>query len=311
MIEIFKSLRILILISSCSLILGCYPPEPTRSPNSRTDKYLSKLPDSWKLSTLAFIGSHSSAAYDENLNEHVKTQDMSISTQLESGIRVLDITVHLTNNTFVMHHYYFHLSITFDELLIEVQNFLENHPQELVIIFMQEEFDAKKNHKSNCYVLKKYITKFRDLFVDHWSIDDTLGQHRGKILLARGNVGFQGCTQSLPCKIQNDHRKSNWKLKEHKWQAIKSLQDEIFQRDRKFQCYINFLSISSGVSKTPREIARSMRGQSRRGSGVDLTFTDGMVELMTGYFVNSKNVLYIIFADFPYYRLCDTITEMN
>ncbi|KAH0552180.1 hypothetical protein KQX54_006587 [Cotesia glomerata] len=291
MIKIFKSLRILILSSLCSPILGCYPPEPIRSPNSRTDKYLSKLPDSRKLSTLTFIGSHSSAAYGEDLNEHVKTQDLSIFAQLESGIRVLDMRVRLTNNTFVMHHYYFHLGITFDELVIEVQNFLKNHPQELVLMFMKEELDERKNHKSNCYVLKQYITKFRDLFVDHWSIDDTLGQHRGKILLARGNVGFQGCTQSLHCKIQNDHRKSHWKLNEHKWQAIKALQDEIFQTDRKFQCYINFLSISSSVSKTPREIARSMRDPNFRGSVVDLTFTDGMVELMTGYFLQKVKTL--------------------
>ncbi|XP_044591511.1 1-phosphatidylinositol phosphodiesterase-like [Cotesia glomerata] len=121
------------------------PIRPTR-PVSQTNPstHLSNLPDSRRLNTVALLGTHDSAAYSVR-GRLTNTQVMNITEQLEFGVRVFDMRVRRKNNEFAMHHNFVFLNQMFEDILKEIKIFLKAHRQELVILLMQEEYEAENS----------------------------------------------------------------------------------------------------------------------------------------------------------------------
>ncbi|CAG5092883.1 Similar to plc: 1-phosphatidylinositol phosphodiesterase (Staphylococcus aureus (strain NCTC 8325 / PS 47)) [Cotesia congregata] len=300
---IFETLiPITILISLCSLAMAC----PSSLPDHRS--FLAKLPDSQKLNTLGLIGTHDSATYNIYILA-AQTQLKTITEQLNGGIRVLDMRVRRTNNVFAMHHDLIYLGMMFGDVVKQVRDFLRSYPNELVIMFMQEECNAEGNTMNACEILEnEYIKENGDLFVQHWSVEDTIGQDRGKILLARAHRGFWGCTTSLLCQEQNQWEITSSFTHTDKWNAIAAFQDKIFEENSQSLCYINYLSAHGGIIG-PNTIANEFSKDTREFQGTE--GNPGMNNQMTKYFRNPKNTLYIVMADNPLPQLMDKIVLSN
>lgn len=233
-------LKLLIIVLNISIIKSEDPATflSADEPFQNRQRFLSELPDSLAINKLALIGTHDSAS-TKNF-PFTQTQVLSIKRQLESGIRVLDLRVRITDNKFALHHGPVFLNIMFGDAIIQVNNFLYDNPDEFVIVFLQEEYERYNSNLNPCQILENYIADFGLLVVMDWSLYDIIGNHRGKILLTTAGTGFKSCLTPLsPCEVQN-----TWKIDNllQKRQLIREHQDKMFRRNIYSPCYINYLS---------------------------------------------------------------------
>jgi len=92
-----------------------------------------------KLSDLALFGTHDSATYAYDyfflnpVGAYVKTQDSSITEQLNSGVRFLDLRLGWHNDRVEMFHDKYELGLTFEDAIGQVNRFLDTHDDEVVL----------------------------------------------------------------------------------------------------------------------------------------------------------------------------------
>lgn len=108
---------------------------------SENSEWMSSLSDSMPVSIVSIPGTHDSAAYKMNgaskiLSPWAKTQDKSISQQLDMGVRYFDLRVY---DDMSMHHGIAWVGESLLYHLKEINSFLELHPREFVIVRLKNE----------------------------------------------------------------------------------------------------------------------------------------------------------------------------
>jgi 1-phosphatidylinositol phosphodiesterase len=146
--------------------------------------WMGAISDQTSLSALSIPGTHDSGARYESINSTAKTQELTISEQLSSGVRYLDIRTRHFKNAFTIHHGAVYQNQNFDGVLNAVISFLNNNPTETVIMSVKQEHTAAENTRSYEETFKWYVNKNPNkwLMTDHIP---TLGEARGKIVLLR------------------------------------------------------------------------------------------------------------------------------
>ena len=90
-------------------------------PGYRNPNWMSSLPDSRPLSQLSIPGTHDTMArYGGDI---AQTQSMTLSMQLQAGVRALDIRCRHINNAFAIHHGLIYQNANFDDVLSVVRDF--------------------------------------------------------------------------------------------------------------------------------------------------------------------------------------------
>lgn len=157
------------------------------------------LQDQQPLSLLSIPGTHDSAAYKMNglsvfATSWAKTQDWSVSQQLEAGIRYLDFRIAMDGS---MHHGSAWVGEDFASHLREVKNFLTSHPSEFVLIRIKPEYvtfgGGDDYLKYREMVLKNLITDSQvvdKLYLDRKEPLPRVGDVRGKIILIDDAFGL-------------------------------------------------------------------------------------------------------------------------
>jgi 1-phosphatidylinositol phosphodiesterase len=146
------------------------------------------LPDSKSISALSIPGSHDSAAI--SYLPYVSCQTMSITNQLNSGIRFLDLRCGLRDNTLYMFHGDIALNypycITLESILREIQDWLSlaNHRREAILVQIKEETNPSNSTVSFATVVHDLIKK-NPIAWNTGSSIPTLGALRGKMQLVR------------------------------------------------------------------------------------------------------------------------------
>lgn len=144
--------------------------------------WMTYLPDSLRLTEMSIPGTHDTAAI--NTNMYANTQTISISEQLEAGIRALDIRCRHIDDVFAMHHAFVFLDMSFGDVLDAVCEFLANNPGEMVIMRIKKEHTEEGTTRTFQETLDEYLADEKwAAFFDTSSALGTLGQHRGKILI--------------------------------------------------------------------------------------------------------------------------------
>jgi 1-phosphatidylinositol phosphodiesterase len=155
--------------------------------------WMSKLSDSTPLSALSIPGTHNSPAHYPALPS-VRCQAVSILSQLQNGVRFLDIRVQVehpnspSKDGLILVHSAFPISLTgtkyLREILDIVLKFLDDNPSETVIISLKREGVGKGTDQQLSVVLHDhYATR-----ANRWFTDDripTLGEARNKIVVIR------------------------------------------------------------------------------------------------------------------------------
>ena len=161
------------------------------------ENWMSKLKDEKKLSVINLPGTHDSAAYYMNrisLN-FARTQSLTITKQLEIGVRLLDIRIiqshkdtsedediiccHGICDCYISPNFGDNRKLTFKSVLLDVKTFLENNPSEGIL------FGTFLGRGSDDTMLIRAFHLF-DKYVGNTSIkfkpDLTIGDIRGKIV---------------------------------------------------------------------------------------------------------------------------------
>ncbi|XP_074096094.1 1-phosphatidylinositol phosphodiesterase-like [Cotesia typhae] len=270
-------------------------------------EFISHLSNSLKIGDLALIGTCYSASYNTYM-PRFKRQALNIKNQLNHGIRVLDIGVRPTSNHFAVHNQQKYLHLMFGNgILKEVDDFLEANPREFVIMLLHNEhYPANDVTLSHCEILELYRNlKIGSRISTNWSLNDTIGDHRGKILLTNLDQSFSSCTININtfCKVQYSLIPVGSKSRiRDKWISIKNLQEESFLNDSG-KCFVNFMSPRKATNA--KEITTESYYTRKYGCEMPINYR------MTINFDNPHGSLIIVMADFVNQELIDRIIGSN
>lgn len=223
--------------------------------------WMNDLNGNLPLSQFSIPGTHNSGALYEPIPGTAKCQNLSLSDQLNAGVRFVDIRCRHVNNAFVIHHGPVYQNANFDGVLNATFAFLNNNPGETVILSVKEEYDPSDNARSFEKTFDAYVAKNPRQWYLGSSIP-TLSQVRGKIVLFRrfgANILPKGIDASnfrdnATFQTGNSLRvQDNYKVSDNdaKWNQILVMLNEAHDGDSK-TLYVNFASgVQSGFFGIP------------------------------------------------------------
>ena len=136
------------------------------------------------LSDLSIPGTHDSGARYEPFGGTAKCQNLTISEQLNAGVRYLDIRCRHIDNMFTIHHGQVYQNINFDDVLNAVNSFLDENPSESVMMSVKEEYDSENTTRSFEATFDSYVASNPS----RWYLGNAIpsvSQARGRIVLVR------------------------------------------------------------------------------------------------------------------------------
>lgn len=211
---------------------------------ARNPQWMSSLSDSLNLSQLSLPGTHDTMAFYGG--DIAQAQSMPLATQLNSGVRVLDIRCRHYYNGFAIHHGPIYQYANFDDVLYAVSQFLHNNPRETVLMRVKEEWNPEGNTREFWQTFQLYAQKYPGLFWDYSSANPKLGDVRGKVVLLQNfSAPQQFGIDYNSLNAQDDYvLNTNWDLY-RKWTEVKN-QMATANSGNAGTLYINYLSGSTG-----------------------------------------------------------------
>lgn len=156
--------------------------------------WMSKVSDDVNILDLSIPGTHDSGAQHSIADVAGKCQDLSISSQLEIGVRFLDLRLQLVNDEFRVVHSFVDQDLKFETVVKDLYSFIKNYSSEFLIISIKEDNSAVNSTISFDQALIKALKPYEDVFMLNESqLPKTLGEARSKIyILSRfsGDVGI-------------------------------------------------------------------------------------------------------------------------
>lgn len=220
------------------------------------NSWMSGLDDNISISKISIPGTHDSGATREipSNSGTAKTQNLTISEQLNAGVRFLDIRCRHIDNSFAIHHGAIYQNLNFDDVLNSCYAFLESHPTETIIMSVKEEYDASNTTRT----FEKTFDTYTQKNPSKWDLGSNipkLGDVRGKIRLLRrfpadvskginatawaDNTTFDinnGSNGQI--KVQDNYKVTN---NDDKWSKVSTLLTEA-KNDTGNKLFINFTS---------------------------------------------------------------------
>ncbi|EIY5938914.1 phosphatidylinositol-specific phospholipase C [Escherichia coli] len=206
------------------------------------------LSDNLTLDKLSIPGTHDSGSlYGGDM---VRTQSKSIYSQLQSGIRFLDIRLRHIDNVMAIHHSFVYQHLGFGDVLDQIEKFLTANPSEFVLVRVKEDYDPANNSRTFEDTFYEYITSYsKKIYIPpSQDVFPKVKELRGKIIFLdqiprTGKNGVFGIKYPQMFTIQDDYQlRSNWDLY-RKWENIKKFLNDA--KDGKTGI-INYLSGSTG-----------------------------------------------------------------
>ncbi|WP_167511317.1 phosphatidylinositol-specific phospholipase C domain-containing protein [Pseudobutyrivibrio xylanivorans] len=173
-------------------------------PYSDTAEWMSNLSDDVYLSQITIPGTHNSCSRNVVLGYAMRCQKTSLTEQLENGYRYLDFRIAIDEteegNTLKTVHKFANCHVSgsifsdylyFNDAIADVYKFLQEHPQETVVVNIKIEDDEH----SVADVQKLLLAEIKSN-KDYWYTENeipTLGDARGRIVLA---TRFEDATAS-------------------------------------------------------------------------------------------------------------------
>ncbi|MDZ3952419.1 phosphatidylinositol-specific phospholipase C domain-containing protein [Bacillus thuringiensis] len=302
--------------------------------------WMSKIPGNKKISELSIPGTHGSIALhgasfiDENIT---RNQRMSITTQLNSGIRYLDIRARRTGIAFAMHHGMVYQQKMFGDILNEMTAFLRQNSGETILMRLKEEHDAESGSLSFEEILTRYWNNYQQYF---WqpsgSQNPTLNEVRGKVVVLQDF----SASRSFGISYGNLNKQDNYNVSKSpdsmyaKWTAVGN-HLKAADASNKQSIYLNYLSGTQGQGAItgggyPWFVASGYRGRGTNDGKemIQEHRTDRWPDFPRGYygqvFYGGMNLLTtqyiqqwpiahagIIAADFPGRGLIDRVIRLN
>ena len=164
-------------------VFGLYGSVNPKVPESKAGDWLGQMSDLTPIKDISMPGSHDSMALYALGDLAGRCQSLSLASQLEAGVRFLDIRLQNQNDTLKAVHGIVDEKEKFPSIVNTIDTFLTEHPTEFLIVSIKEEEKAKGGTKD-------FETLVVDSLTEKWYTGNVmpaaLGQVRGKaILLSR------------------------------------------------------------------------------------------------------------------------------
>lgn len=204
-----------------------------------------------RITKLSIPGTHDTMAFYGG--DAVQCQSLSLETQLNAGIRAIDIRCRHISDVFAIHHGCVYQNANFGDVLNTVARYLDEHPKETILMRVKEEYNEEKCNRTfeetffEAYWLpyEKYFWHTSDKFGKYIP---TLSEAEGKIVVLQNftsNNSYGIMWDSDILAIQDDyHLDTNWDLYD-KWEKVKA-HLTLANNSSDDKLYINFLSGSGG-----------------------------------------------------------------
>ncbi|KAH0566556.1 hypothetical protein KQX54_001726 [Cotesia glomerata] len=263
-----------------------------------------------RFNELSFVGTHHSASYviDDPLQ---KTQDWTIPEQLEAGVRVFHFKVQSDYNDLSIYLQDRKLSLKFNaNILPMINEFLDAHPEESVIVYFNEEGGNSAVNGSNCDAMDKIKNSTSGHRVNtKWTLDDLVRDYRGEILIA-ADKSFKSCSNMLENQCMKDGYTPANNVDDviYKWKAILELQELIYLR--KHDCYIYELYLPNDLQSNLRLISADGGYKTSDGMCAEPLNTLMILESIQGS-EDSPFGLIIVMTDFVNQKLINVVQNNN
>lgn len=298
--------------------------------------WMRNVPGSKALKDLSLPGTHDSMSFYGG--DIAQTQSMPLATQLNAGVRVLDIRCRRIDNKFAIHHGLVYQHANFDDVLQTVTSFLQQHPAETVLMRVSEEYDAANSSMSFADIYNTYANNpaYSQYFWKDSTPYPTLDAVRGKMVILNNFSGASFGLNYHNANIQDDYNVStNWDLYS-KWTKVK---DQINNANSANPAtrgyYMNYLSasggsfpyfIASGHSSPGTSAPRLATGLTTPGwknsypdfprvscfIGICTIAFEGTNVLSANYIANTRPAFVgILMTDFPGQGLIDKVIALN
>ncbi|HBA8915463.1 TPA: phosphatidylinositol-specific phospholipase C [Escherichia coli] len=214
----------------------------------RYNDWQKSLADDLSIESISIPGTHNSGSlYGGDI---IKTQSKSIDSQLQSGIRFLDIRLRHIDNVIVIHHDFVYQHLGFGDVLSQIEKFLVENPSEFVLVRVKEDYDPTNNNRTFEDTFHEYMESYSKIIYKPSSeyLFPKIKDVRGRIVfldqLPRSWVyGAFGIKYPQMFNIQDEYSlKSNWDLY-RKWERIKEYLEYAQKGETRI---INYLSGSGG-----------------------------------------------------------------
>ncbi|HDR7618080.1 hypothetical protein COL71_28835 [Bacillus mycoides] len=315
--------------------------------------WMNKMPGTLKISELSIPGTHNSMSrYGGGLypDDYIKTQTMDVNTQLNSGIRYLDIRLRKESNALLKayHGSVNQNAIFSSDILDKITAFLRTNPGETIFMRVKNECNGPGTGKcTDASTTKTWAQIFEDNYYNNASYSNyfwkgasnnpTLNEVKGKIVVM-SDFPTDGKRFGIPYNTLN--KQDQFDVDDSadamyaKWTAVGNHLKAANASDKQ-SIYLNYLSgngawrfISMGAA--PYFVASGYRGSGTNESMKMITEhrTDKWPDYPRGYygqvFYGGTNLLTtqyiqqwpirhtgIIAADFPGKGLIDRVIRLN
>jgi 1-phosphatidylinositol phosphodiesterase len=242
---------------------GAYSHDNYPSAVEHGSDWMGMLPDSWLISELSIPGTHDTMSHYGG--DIVMTQTMRIDTQLERGVRAVDIRCRHIEDVFAIHHgSYFQHAMFGKDVLDVIIAFLGENPTETVLMRVSEARNPTGNTRSFAETFRWYMNGRQAWFWQPPSADyiPTLEEVRGRIVVLQqftdpsGPVGLEypdndgkndWTFSNDSFAVQDRYAlSSNWSLIDSKWPQIKAFFGSTLNQSYGDRIYVNHLSAAEG-----------------------------------------------------------------
>ncbi|MBV7515679.1 phosphatidylinositol-specific phospholipase C domain-containing protein [Pseudomonas sp. PDM25] len=225
------------------------------------NKWMSRIGDGMNLSMMTILGTHNSCAFHEKAGIG-RCQHYSLTTQLNMGVRYLDIRCCVSGGVFLIHHGSIYEEMNFDDVMSECLGFLAAYPSETIFMRIKQEYSTVSNPEFMSIFNGRYQHYQRSmLFLDTCHGPGTMGKARGKITIISNLATLPGIQWGEIIKQDVDNQSDPRK----KWDLVKQQLDmaaSAYKMDD-LRFYLNGLNAHDGkdASDTNVYIAAAMRAQ--------------------------------------------------
>ena len=211
--------------------------------------WMSKVSDDVNILDLSIPGTHDSGAQHSIADVAGKCQDLSISSQLEIGVRFLDIRLQLVNDEFRVVHSFVDQDLKFETVVTDLYSFIKNYSSEFLIISIKEDNSAVNSTISFDQALIKALKPYEDVFMLNESqLPKTLGDARSKIyILSRfsGDIGipaYFGWNDDDSFELDDLYIQDNYNISDIEEKKTDILNTIKYANDNPNKLVINFTS---------------------------------------------------------------------
>lgn len=148
-----------------------------------TKTWMGQLDDDTRLVDITMVGSHDAGAYRRG-GALVITQRDDIKTQLESGVRYLDIRLNYDTkkDALIIYHGIVSQNLDFNkDVLNVVSEFLRENPSEMVFLVVKNE--SGKNIGKWLQKINADFSQYSETILRYYSVDTPLKNARGKMAI--------------------------------------------------------------------------------------------------------------------------------